>query len=231
MAGAILTLNAGSSSLKLALFDVGASGALTLVAYGEVEGIGDAPHFVARAPDGAVICERRWPTEQARSHEDLLPGVLEFVDQHLGAHTLGAVGHRVVHGGAKHAGPALVTDALLSELEALAPLAPLHQPHNLAPMRVIARIRPGLPQVACFDTSFHHGMPAVASRFALPRDYEREGVRRYGFHGLSYEYIAGRLPEVAPAVPRARVIVAHLGNGGQHVRDARRKERPTRRWD
>jgi acetate kinase len=118
-----------------------------------------------------------------------------------------------VHGGAVHAGPALVTPSVMDELESLSPLAPLHQPHNLAPIRALAKLRPGLPQVACFDTAFHHGMPLVATRIALPAEFAAEGVRRYGFHGLSYSHIASRLRELAPEVAAGRVIAAHLGAG------------------
>ena len=152
-------------------------------------------------------------SDKGQSHEDLLRGMLEWIEGHLGADRLIGVGHRIVHGGADHLGPALVTPALLEELDGLTKLAPLHQPHNISPIRAIASVRPGLQQVASFDTAFHHTMPDVATRFALPRRYAEEGVRRYGFHGLSYEFIAGRLRELAPDLARGRVVVAHLGNG------------------
>ncbi len=210
MADALLTVNAGSSSLKFALFEERGDD-LALLSGGQIEGIGTAPHFVAKDPAGAVLSEQRWPA--ATSHEALLGPVLDWVDGHLGADALAGVGHRVVHGGPDHACPVAITPALLSELDRLTPLAPLHQPHNLSPIRAIASIRPGMKQVACFDTAFHHTMPKVATRFALPRRWEEEGVRRYGFHGLSYEYIANRLRELDPALARGRVIVAHLGNG------------------
>ena len=209
MPNAILALNAGSSSIKFGLFEIGRQGP---IARGEIEGIGTEPHFIARDDRGAVIGERRWP-EASVDHEALLGGLLEWVDAHLGADTLVAVGHRVVHGGRDFTGPVLLDDKVLAALDLLTPLAPLHQPHSLSPVRAIMAVRPGLPQVACFDTSFHHTLPAVATRFALPREYDVEGVRRYGFHGLSYEYIAGTLRRTVPWIASGRVIVAHLGNG------------------
>jgi len=209
MADAVLAVNAGSSSLKFAVYrDV--SGKITPVSKGEIEGIGTAPHFVARNADGVALVERRFPSATFAS---LLGELLGWVDHHLGDDHLVAVGHRVVHGGRDYTAPVQVTDTVLAALEALTPLAPLHQPHSLEPMRSITMLRPGLPQIACFDTAFHHTMPVVATRFALPREYEDEGVRHYGFHGLSYEYIARRLREVAPRLAAGRVIVAHLGNG------------------
>jgi acetate kinase len=214
MAGAVLTLNAGSSSVKFSLFEVSepASHAPRLLSRGEVEGIGSAPHFIARDPAGGIMAEQRW-ADPNQPFQSLLDRVIGWAEGHLGADQLIAVGHRVVHGGAAHDRPERVTPALLDALDRLAPLAPLHEPHNIAPIRAIAAARPKLPQVACFDTAFHHTMPAVATRFALPREYEAAGVRRYGFHGLSYEYIAGTLREIAPALANGRVIAAHLGNG------------------
>jgi len=211
VAGSILTLNAGSSSLKFALFD--AAGALTATARGEVETLDAAPHLLARDAAGAVLAERRWPAGAEHPFATVLTALLEFADAHLGRDGLAAVGHRVVHGGADHIDPALVTPALLAALDALVPLDPLHMPHNIAPMRAVAAARPALAQVACFDTAFHHTLPPVAARFALPRALAAAGVRRYGFHGLSYEYIAGCLPQRSPALACGRVIVAHLGSG------------------
>jgi len=209
MADAVLALNAGSSSLKFAVYrDV--SGKIAPVSKGEIEGIGTAPHFVARNADGEPLTEKRWPSA---TFATLLGELLGWVDHHLADDRLVAVGHRVVHGGRDYTAPVQVSDTVLTALEALTPLAPLHQPHSLAPMRAISTLRPGLPQIACFDTAFHHTMPPVATRFALPREYEDAGVRHYGFHGLSYEYIARRLREVSPRLAAGRVIVAHLGNG------------------
>jgi acetate kinase len=212
MTGSILTLNAGSSSLKFALFDDSAEPAATV--RGEIEDLdGGAPHLLARGADGKVLAERRWPAQTDQAFTVALDALLAFTEAHLGADGLAAVGHRVVHGGADHVAPERVTPALLAALEALTPLDPLHMPGNLAPMRAVAAARPGLVQAACFDTAFHHTLPPVAARFAIPRDLQDAGVRRYGFHGLSYEYISGRLREQAPQLARGRVIAAHLGSG------------------
>lgn len=212
MAGAVLVLNAGSSSLKFSLFLADSAQPLKLLSHGNIEGIGTAPHFIAHDAAGRTLTDRRWP-EAKPAFEDLLETVIGWAEAHLGEAPLIAVGHRVVHGGPDHAGPERVTPALLDALDRLAPLAPLHQPYNILPIRAIAAARPSLPQVACFDTAFHHGMPVVATRFALPREYEASGVRRYGFHGLSYEYISRHLSDAAPDMARGRVIAAHLGNG------------------
>jgi acetate kinase len=212
MADAILTLNAGSSSLKFSLFEFAQDPQLHLVSEGQIEGIGTAPHFIVKGPDGTVLAERRWPAANP-DYAALIEQVTGWAESHLGSDRLLAVGHRVVHGGPDYDQPQRVTPTLLTALDKLTPLAPLHEPHNIAPMRAIFDARPDLPQVACFDTAFHHGMPVVATRFALPRKYEAEGVRRYGFHGLSYEYISGRLRETAPELAKGRVIAAHLGNG------------------
>jgi acetate kinase len=212
VADAVLALNSGSSSIKFSLFEVNDLNRLTLSAKGQIEGISSAPHFLARSAEGAVLAERRWPNAN-QDFQSLLETVIDSTETHLGADHLIAVGHRVVHGGPDHCRPERVTPKLLAALDRLTPLAPLHEPHNVAPMRAIAAARPNLLQVACFDTAFHHTMPVVAARFALPREYEAAGIRRYGFHGLSYEYIAGRLRDVAPALAAGRVIAAHLGNG------------------
>jgi acetate kinase len=213
MGRAVLTLNAGSSSLKLALFDIGDSGALTRLVDGEVSGIDESPRFTARDQTGAVLSDRTWGAGETPSHDEFLHEVLTFAENHLGGDELACVGHRVVHGGAAHTGPALVTPALLMELDGLSKLAPLHQPHNLAPIRSLTKLRPGLKQTASFDTAFHHTLPAVATRIALPAEYAARGIRRYGFHGLSYTHIAAELRERAPAVASGRVIAAHLGSG------------------
>ena len=212
MADAVLTFNAGSSSIKFSLFELPEPDRLTLAFKGEVEGINSAPHFFVHAATGDVLAERRWAGSQP-DFRSLLEMVIGWTENYLGNDRLIAVGHRVVHGGPDHDRPELVTPDLLAALDRLTPLAPLHVPHNLAPIRAIALARPKLAQVACFDTAFHHTMPIVATRFALPREYEAAGVRRYGFHGLSYEYIARQLREIAPGVARGRVIAAHLGNG------------------
>jgi acetate kinase len=205
---AILALNAGSSSLKFALYDVGA--ALTAAARGEVENLDSTPHFIARDANGAVLSETRGATTDFAA---TLGHLLKFVDDHLGDRRLCAVGHRIVHGGVEHIAPELVTPTLLEALRALIPLDPLHLPHSLGAVRAIAAARPELAQVACFDTAFHHTMPIEASHFALPRALTAAGVRRYGFHGLSYEFIVEQLKRDAPALAQGRVIAAHLGSG------------------
>ena len=207
MSGSILTLNAGSSSLKFALFGV-AEGSPAGVR-GEIE-LGETPHLVARDAAGQVLADRRLG---AGPEHAALDALLAFADAHLGAEGLVAAGHRIVHGGAGHVAPEIVTPELTGALAALTPLDPLHMPDNLAPICAIAASRPGLLQVACFDTAFHHTLPAVARRLALPRALEAEGIRRYGFHGLSYEYISGCLARQDPARSGGRVIVAHLGSG------------------
>lgn len=217
MTGAILTLNAGSSSLKFALFD-SATPTMALLR-GEVSDLNAAPHLVAHDTEGNSLIDRNWQVAAERqvgsegSFAIILTGLLEFIDAHPGHDGLAAVGHRVVHGGADHIEPERVTPALLQSLTTLIPLDPIHMPHNIAPIRAIALAKPKLPQIACFDTAFHHTIPPVAQRFALPRAISDAGVRRYGFHGLSYEYIAGRLREEAPALARGKVVVAHLGAG------------------
>ena len=216
MTGSILTLNAGSSSLKFALFDgAGTRAPMHGVASvrGEIEDLDGAPHMLARDPAGAVLAERRWEAGLPHPFTTVLGELMEFADAQPGSKTLAAVGHRVVHGGAEHIRPERVTPALVSALQDLTPLDPLHMPHSLAPIAAITASRPGLPQVACFDTAFHHTLPLVAQHFALPRTVSDGGVRRYGFHGLSYEYIASILPSVSPRLARGRVIIAHLGAG------------------
>jgi acetate kinase len=212
MAEAILTLNAGSSSLKFALFGTDDTGRLGLSLRGEIEEIATHPHFTAREANGAVLADQHW-LEAANDFQALFEKVIDWTEAHVGQDRLIAVGHRVVHGGPDHTRPERVTPDLLAALDRLTPLAPLHEPQNVAPIRAIAAARPDLPQVACFDTAFHHTIPVVASRFALPREYEAMGVRRYGFHGLSYEYVAGRLHEIAPHLANGLIIVGHLGNG------------------
>ncbi len=205
----LLTLNAGSSSLKAALFEVD-DGLCRRVMKAHADGLGVSPRFTVQDASGGTIAQIAL-TGAEGAFEAVMARVLAWADST--GPGLWAVGHRVVHGGRDHVGPEQVTSALLLDLDRLCSLAPLHQPHNLAPIRAIAAARPDLPQVACFDTAFHATMPPVATRFALPRVYEAAGVRRYGFHGLSYDYIAGRLTELDPVLAAGRVIVAHLGAG------------------
>ncbi|MBA3897353.1 MAG: acetate/propionate family kinase [Sphingomonadaceae bacterium] len=208
MAGSVLTLNAGSSSLKFALFD---AATLTPILRGAVDDIQAAACMTAQDNDAASLTERRWAT--GTPFETILHDLLDFSHDHAGHEGLVAVGHRIVHGGPDHVGPAAVTPDLLDALEALTPLDPLHIPHNLAPVHAIAAAGPRLLQVVCFDTAFHRTMPTVAQAVALPIAIVDSGIRRYGFHGLSYEYIARQLARTAPDLARGRVIVAHLGAG------------------
>lgn len=212
VAQAILTLNAGSSSIKFALFALDGD-ALECTAGGKIEGIGTSPHLVARDAGGKLLSEYRWDDGAELQHEAFFGRLFDFAEQHLDGATLLGVGHRVVHGGAHLQAPARVTPSLLGALQALVPLAPLHQPHNLSAIEAVAKLRPELAQVVCFDTAFHHSMPSEASRFALPPALTSEGIRRYGFHGISYEYIAGQLGRIDPDLAGGRTIIAHLGNG------------------
>jgi len=212
MGEAIGVLNAGSSSIKFSLFAEEA-GKPTLVARGQAEGIYTSPRFVAKNADGQVLDEKTWPADVSLGHDGALEYLVGFLRDRLAQHRLVGVGHRVVHGGPRYAEPVAVTAKVLDELRALTPLAPLHQPHNLAPIETLLERMPGVPQVACFDTGFHRGHSAVAELVPLPKDIRDAGVQRYGFHGLSYEYIASVLPQVAPEIASGRVIVAHLGSG------------------
>ncbi|MFP3566057.1 acetate/propionate family kinase [Paraburkholderia sp. SIMBA_030] len=211
MADVILVLNAGSSSIKFSAFDARSTD-LTLVFRGQIEGLFSAPRFTALDQDGKEIGVNDWGNGRLE-HEDAVAHIGQFLRSHREGNRLVAVGHRVVHGGQRFSRPVLVTPDVLDELDKLAPLAPLHQPHNLKPIRVIAGQNPAVPQVACFDTAFHATQPELAQAFALPSSVTERGVRRYGFHGLSYEYIARTLAEVSPDAARGRTVVAHLGNG------------------
>jgi acetate kinase len=212
MTGPILVLNAGSSSLKFTLYASSATGPRRLLR-GQIEGLTTTPAFTARDAQDRLIQQRDWSDRDAVGHAGAVAYVLDFVRQQQSQQTLAAVGHRVVHGGEEFGAPVRVDAAILAKLEALVPLAPLHQPHNLAPMRVIAERAPMLPQVACFDTGFHRTQEPVARAFGLPPEITERGVRRYGFHGLSYEYITDVFPRFDAVAARGRVIVAHLGNG------------------
>jgi acetate kinase len=213
MADHVVTLNAGSSSIKFALFanDVNLP---RLLAAGQVDGIGADMWFQAKDATGKVLT-RRDLVDAPRSdgHEQAIGVILSWISESFPAAGVGAIGHRVVHGGPDFAGPVLVTSDVLAALERLSPLAPLHQPHNLAGIVAATKAFPGVPQVACFDTAFHRGHDFVFDTFALPRRYYETGVRRYGFHGLSYEYIVRRMREIAPSDAAGSMIVAHLGNG------------------
>jgi acetate kinase len=207
-----LVLNAGSSSLKFCVYHSPQPKAWRLEARGQVDGIGTAPRFVAKDEAGDRIADEALDASvtDGRGALDVLAAWLR--GRYAGSKVVG-VGHRVVHGGARYTGPTLVTPPVLADLRELIPLAPLHQPHNIGAIEAVAERLPGVPQVACFDTSFHRGQPAVAEIVPLPREIRDRGVQRYGFHGLSYEYIASVLPQTAPAIADGRVVVAHLGSG------------------
>ena len=213
MNDAILVLNAGSSSLKFAVYPY-APGSPPPILRGKIAGIGTNPVFSVRKSVGVAVPQASpMPLEPSAGLDDLIPKLLDWLNSNRGGVTIRAAGHRVVHGGRTHAEPARVTDVLLTDLETLVPLAPLHQPHNLAAIRCVAASDPGLPQVACFDTSFHRTQSRLSQLFALPRAMTDEGILRYGFHGLSYDYIAGTLPTHLGGRADGRVIVAHLGSG------------------
>ncbi|MEO8306100.1 MAG: acetate/propionate family kinase [Betaproteobacteria bacterium] len=212
MADTIAVLNAGSSSLKFSLFAAGGF-ELTLIARGQAEGLFTAPKFVAKGGDGTIVDEKEWGEGTRLGHEGALDHLVSVLRRHYGSYHLTAVGHRVVHGGMEYTRPTRVDASIVDALEKYVPLAPLHQPHNLAPIRFLLARDPKLPQVACFDTAFHRAQPEVAQAFALPRRITDRGVRRYGFHGLSYEYIAQALPRIDARAASGKTVVLHLGNG------------------
>jgi acetate kinase len=208
-----VVLNAGSSSLKFCVFHrPAAAHPWQVAARGQVEGIGTAPHMTAKDGDGNLLTDQTLD-RNVNDAGTALDSLARWLRSHYGGTRIAAVGHRVVHGGAGFTGPALVTPDVMTELRKLVPLAPLHQPHNLAAIDAVSTRLPGVPQVACFDTSFHRGHSMVAQVIPLPGNIREAGVQRYGFHGLSYEYVASVLPNVAPAIARKRVVVAHLGSG------------------
>lgn len=212
MADTILVVNAGSSSIKFEAF-VEANGTLHPHTRGAVEGIGTRPRLVARDAAGAVVIDETHDVADIPDAPRAMARLGSFLRDRFGETPPTAIGHRVVHGGPDHDAPVAVDDAVLDRLAAFVPLAPLHQPFNLAAIHAIRRLYPDILQVACFDTAFHRGHPEVANRYAIPEDLYREGVRRYGFHGLSYEYIARCLPDLGPEVAQGRVVAAHLGSG------------------
>ncbi len=211
MTKVILVLNAGSSSVKFSVFSIGDGGLLPLFR-GEFEGIGTAPHFFA-TEGGARVADAHFSEEEVATQEVAVLRVLDWLKGHGAGLEMMAVGHRVVHGGPVYSEPVVVDGPTLDALAAFEPLAPSHQPHNLAPIRALAKARPDLPQVACFDTAFHRTAPLVADVYALPREYLDAGVRRYGFHGLSFVYVTQALRALDPVAAAGRVVIAHLGNG------------------
>jgi acetate kinase len=201
----ILVLNSGSSSVKFSVFGVHAD-RLELKLHGEIGSLYASPHFTAKDAAGSAMPTPGWPEGAGLDHEEAISQLRVFLSSHLNNSRLIAVGHRVVHGGREFSHPILVTPKVFAELEGLAP-------HNLLGMRIVSQRWPELPQVACFDTAFHYGQQQIAQEFALPRAITKRGVRRYGFHGLSYEYIAGMLPQLDAKAAAGRTVVAHLGNG------------------
>jgi acetate kinase len=212
MADAIAVLNAGSSSIKFSLFLV-RNDELELEQRGQIEGIYTAPHFVAQDRAGKLAAEKSWGDGVKLGHAGALEHLVAHLRAGLSGDRLIGVGHRVVHGGLEYTRPVRLSAQVLAALEKFVPLAPLHQPHNLAPIRQLLERAPELAQVACFDTSFHRSNPEIAQMFALPSELHAQGVRRYGFHGLSYEYIASVLPNFDREAASGRTVVLHLGNG------------------
>jgi acetate kinase len=217
----ILVLNSGSSSIKFSLFPAAGAAGAAPIYHGEIEGLGHAARLSASDASGKVIADCAIPG--AGSHQAALSALLEWIADHSGGFELVSTGHRVVHGGREFTEPVLVTADVLRKLESLNPLAPLHQPHNLAAIAALSKLHPSLPQIACFDTSFHTAQSAVATACALPRALTAKGIKRYGFHGLSYEYIAGVLPDHIGPKADGKVVVAHLGSGASMCAMLRRQ--------
>ena len=207
-----LVFNAGSSSLKFCVYQRSEAGEWHIESRGQIEGIGTAPRLSIKDGRGGILAYQTLDDRVCDVHAALDSLAAWLRSRYTDAHILG-IGHRVVHGGARFTAPTVITPQVLDELRTLIPLAPLHQPYNLAAIEAVFEKLPGVPQVACFDTSFHRGQPAVADVIPLPRELCRSGIQRYGFHGLSYEYIASVLPQAAPEIVAGRVIVAHLGSG------------------
>ncbi|QQC66240.1 acetate/propionate family kinase [Paraburkholderia ginsengisoli] len=208
----ILVINSGSSSIKFQAYAVDGH-ALDPIAGGKLEELYTAPRLMVKRHDGEVIDERRWPEGESLGHDNAIAFLFDWLRSHADGATLQAVGHRVVHGGGRYTEPVRVDAEVLAVLETFVPLAPLHQPHNLAAIRSITARNPDVPQIACFDTAFHHTQPPLATRYALPPEITNRGVRRYGFHGLSYEYVASVLPQYSERAARGKTVVLHLGNG------------------
>jgi acetate kinase len=207
-----LVLNAGSSSLKFCVFVRHPTEEWQLAARGQIDGIGTSPKLSVKDDAGAKLADEKLDTS-VKDGKAALAVLADWLQARWGGSKVLGVGHRVVHGGATYAGPSIVTPEVIDNLRTLIPLAPLHQPYNIAAIEAVAERLPDVPQVACFDTSFHRGHSPVAELIPLPKDLRDAGVQRYGFHGLSYEYIASALPQVAPKIADGRVIVAHLGSG------------------
>jgi acetate kinase len=213
MSDIIPVLNGGSSSLKFSIFEIADEQSLALRITGQIEGLGRSPRFVAKNETGDLLEERHWENAGSIDVDFLFGFLVGWATGQISGSTVRGVGHRVVHGGLEYDAPVIIDDHVVATLERLCPLAPLHLPYNLNYIKTARIMNPQIPQVACFDTAFHRDHPKMADLFALPRAYYDEGIRRYGFHGLSYEYIARILPEVAPEIATGRVIVGHLGSG------------------
>ena len=209
----ILVVNAGSSSIKFQIFGIAGAQPLQRLLKGQMDGIGSRPRFAVTGADQSKLIDQSYAVSDVPDVATSISIVADWLRKTQSSLTLVSVGHRVVHGGPEFDRPVIVDEGVLKTLERLAPLAPLHQPSNLAPIRTLLARRPELPQVACFDTAFHRGHDAVADHFAIPVHFYEEGVRRYGFHGLSYEYVSQALRDRTPEIAKGRVIVAHLGSG------------------
>lgn len=229
MASVVLVLNAGSSSIKFALFPVGGDIPPVATLSGQIGGLGESPYLVANDIKGGRVAEESLSVRAAgdNPHHGALEWLLDWLTRQGADSNIVAIGHRVVHGAQRYAQPVRLTPEIIDELASFIPLAPLHQPHNIAGMRAIETILPDVPQVACFDTAFHRTQPSIAQLFALPRWITDKGVRRYGFHGLSYEYIADGLPKYLGPRADGRVIIAHLGNGASLCAMLRRRSMAT----
>lgn len=215
MNGSISVINSGSSSIKFSLYDQIKDENLRLLYRGIVENIGTTPHFVAKNGDGEIIDEHYWQPESGNTHENLLEFIIGWIRIHriqLGLELLG-VGHRVVHGADQYTKPVIITDSILQVLYKFCPLAPLHQPHNLSSIQTIMKLAPMVPQVACFDTAFHTTTPALFQKYGLPHHFCENGIKKYGFHGLSYEFVSQEFKRIAGDQADGRTIIAHLGSG------------------
>jgi len=207
----ILVINAGSSSIKFSVFATLPDRTVSATAHGEVEGIGLEAHMTASDPGGRSLVDR---PVAGKDHDEAFAAIHQWFAAETGGEAgFDGVGHRVVHGGMRYVDPVLVNDRVIAELALLIPLAPLHQPHNIAAIRAVATAAPDVRQVACFDTAFHHSQLAIAQEYGLPGALTAKGIRRYGFHGLSYEYIVSVLPSLLPDHADGRLVIAHLGNG------------------
>jgi acetate kinase len=214
MSDLVLVINAGSSSIKFSLFETAGSADPQVLFKGQMEGLYVEPKFTAKDAADQKVADEVLPADVPKNHDYALRHMLSWLEQRLGGREIKVVGHRVVHGGTQYSKPERVTPALIAGLEALIPLAPLHEPHNIAPIKILQDLLPNAPQVTCFDTAFHTTQPELNQLFALPYEFaQKEGIRRYGFHGLSYEYIASVLPHIDTRAAEGRTVVAHLGNG------------------